>query len=83
MASKKPIIAANVPSISNIVDKNCVFLFEPDSSKSLAKQIIDLEKNPDNSKKIISNAYKKVITYSWDERCKKINKLISDKNKFN
>ena len=79
MASNRPIIASNVPSIRNIIDENCAVFFEPDYSKELSDSIITLINDKKKSIKLAQNALKKARTFSWFERAKNIKMIISKK----
>lgn len=72
MASKRPIIASDLPSIREILNKNNAFLVEPDSPEKLAKSIKNTLKNPNLSAKISNQAFNDVLSYSWQKRAKNI-----------
>ena len=72
MASKRPIIASNLPSIREILNKNNAILVKPDSSEDLAQGIECILKDFDLSDKILRKAFKDVQKYSWLNRVKKI-----------
>jgi len=76
MASKRPIIASNLPSIREILNKNNAILVKPDSSEDLAKGINLSLKNKDFSDKISLQAYQDVQEYTWQKRTKKIVNFI-------
>jgi len=64
MAAKKNILASDLPSINDLVNKEEVTFFEPDNYESLAntinKSIFDKNK--------IEASYKKVQLYDWKKR---------------
>ncbi|CAB3289261.1 Glycosyl transferase group 1 [Methanocaldococcus lauensis] len=72
MASKRPIIASDLPSIREIVDDNEVLFFEPDNEKDLALKVEKLIKDKELQNKLINNAFNKVKNYSWENRSKQI-----------
>ena len=76
MASGRPIIASNLPSFREILNDGNAVLVAPDNSKSLAKGIKKVLKNPDFSAKISKQAHKDVQNYAWDKRAKKILKFV-------
>jgi len=78
MASKRPIIASNLPSIKNIVNEDEVLFFEPDNEKDLASKIEFLISNKNLQEKLAKNAYKKVKNYTWNKRAKKIVDIFLD-----
>lgn len=72
MASKKPIIAAKIPSLQSILNEdNCIF-FVPDNPDDLAKQVNILLNNKKLYQIKANNAYKKVGKYTWQNRSKQI-----------
>jgi len=72
MASKRPIIASDLPSIREILNENNAFLVEPDSPEKLAEGIKDALKNPKFSSKILNQAFQDVQNYTWQKRAKNI-----------
>ncbi|MCP6718272.1 MAG: glycosyltransferase [Patescibacteria group bacterium] len=72
MASKRPIIASNLPSIREILNENNSFLVEPDNPEKLAKGIENILKSPNLSAKISNQAFNDVLSYSWEKRAKNI-----------
>jgi len=72
MASKRPIITSNLPSIREILNENNSFLVEPDNPERLAKGIENMLKNPNLSAKISNQAFNDVLGYSWKKRAKNI-----------
>jgi len=76
MASKRPIIASDVPSIREILDENTAVFFEPDNSESLADAIRTVLENKDLANKVSANAFAKVADYTWQKRAEKILNFI-------
>ncbi len=72
MASKRPIIGSDLPSIREIVSEKDILFFKPDNSEDLALKIKKLASNKKLQTKLIKNAYEKVKKYSWEKRAKKI-----------
>jgi glycosyltransferase involved in cell wall biosynthesis len=72
MASQKPIIASDLPSIREILNNDNAILVEPDDSKALAKGINEVLQNYEISAKISSRALQDVRDYSWDKRSENI-----------
>ena len=72
MASKRSIIASNLPCLSEVLNENNAILVESDSSETLANGIKQALKNPDSSAKISLQAYQDVQKYSWRKRAKNI-----------
>lgn len=72
MASDKPIVASDLPSIREILDENNSILVEAGSSESLLLGIIKVLEYNDVAKKISFKAKEDVKKYTWDEYAKKI-----------
>lgn len=76
MASGRPIIASDLPSIREILDDNNSLFVEPDDSQQLAEAInkttIDLEV----SERIAQAAFEDVKKYTWSNRVLKILNFI-------
>jgi len=78
MASKRPIIASNIPSITEILNKNNAYLFEADNPNDLAEKIKYIINNPDESNKLVSQAWQDVQKYTWSNRIKRILNFIDN-----
>jgi len=78
MASKRPIIASNLPSIREILNEDNAILINPDDSDSLSKGIDITLKNQAFSDKILIQAYQDVQKYSWFKRSKKIINFLNN-----
>ncbi len=72
MASKRPIIASDLPSIREILDESCASFFCSGDSNNLSRAIKDLLANPKLQQKISQSAYIKVQGYTWQKRAQKI-----------
>ena len=68
MASHRPIVASDVPSIREILDDNSCYFVTPDSPESLAQGIQDALTDGTQSHARAERAFAKVRAYSWDER---------------
>jgi alpha-maltose-1-phosphate synthase len=77
---KKPVIASNVGSISEVIDNGINgLLVVPRDSIALANAIFALQSNPRLREKMGENAYNKMkIFYNWDIIAKKTLALYSD-----
>ncbi len=78
MASKRPIIASRIPSITEIVNDSSALLVEPDNAFVLADAIRSCF-NPATStqrEKMIANAFQAVKDNTWKNRAKEIRKFI-------
>ena len=77
MASGKPIIASNLPSVCEILkDYNSALLFQPDDPIDLTKKINELINNNELSKKLSSNAMNLAEKYTWQAKASNFIKLI-------
>ena len=76
MASKRPIIASDLPSFREVLNQNNAVLVEPDNPRALAEGVKRVLENPDLAKRISEQAYKDVQKYTWERRAKKIIKFI-------
>jgi glycosyltransferase involved in cell wall biosynthesis len=74
MASKRPIIASDLPSIREILNEDNAVLFESDNCEDLANKIMKLLKDNVLSDKISVQAFEDVMQHSWMNR---VNKIIS------
>jgi len=73
MASAKPIIASNLPSVKEVLvnHENCI-LFDPDNVDDLVDKIQFLSSSKELMSKIAENAKKDAQNYTWDKRVEKI-----------
>lgn len=79
MASGRPIVASDLPSLREILnDKNAVF-FKPDDPESLSRAIEDIARNESKRESIANQARKDVEKYTWDNRAKSIVNFINQK----
>lgn len=78
MASKKPIIATDLPSLrESLTNKENALLIPPNDSQALANAIIRLKENPEYGRKIADKAYSDVSgKYTWKIRAEKIISFI-------
>ena len=72
MASGRPVIASDLPSIGEILNEKNAILVQPDNPKSLAGGIQDALLNHQLSDKISTRALKDVQSFSWTKRAEKI-----------
>jgi glycosyltransferase involved in cell wall biosynthesis len=74
MASKKPIIASNLPSVEEILeDKKTALLVDYNNISDWQKAIKEILCKPDLAKKISENAFEKLKNnYTWSTRSKKV-----------
>ncbi|MCR4285856.1 MAG: glycosyltransferase, partial [Candidatus Kaiserbacteria bacterium] len=72
MTSKKPIVASNVSSITNVLTQEEVSFFTPDDPRSLQEVIVEVLKNPELGERKAVRAYEKSVLYTWHNRAKVI-----------
>lgn len=76
MASGRPIIASDLPSIREVLDESAAYFFEPDRPESLKEVIMEALKDEADSMKRAGNALRRVKEYSWEKRGQKIMNFI-------
>jgi len=76
MASSKPIIASDLPSIREVLNEDTAFFFRPDDPESLTKEISQVINNNSETDKRSANALKEAVKYSWSARSYKIIQFI-------
>lgn len=77
MAAQKPIVASDLPSLREILNKNNALLVEADNPRALSDGIKKILINQDLSDKIILQASRDVQNYTWEKRAEKIIKFIN------
>jgi len=68
MASKRPIVASNLPSLREVLNEKNAVLVEPDNPQALAEGI----KRAMDNKELTEKAFEDVKKYSWQKRVLKI-----------
>ncbi len=83
MASKKPIVATDLPTLREVLTngENAI-LIPPNSAQYLAQAVIRLQEDPEYSTKLLEKAYTDVLQkYTWEKRVthilEKIRSLVS------
>ncbi|MDI6591894.1 MAG: glycosyltransferase family 4 protein [Patescibacteria group bacterium] len=79
MASKKPIVASDLPSIREILSRNNAILVKPDDPQELIQGIKKALENKNLTEKISNQAFQDVQEYSWEARTKRISGFIENK----
>ncbi|MBI2053858.1 MAG: glycosyltransferase family 4 protein, partial [Candidatus Staskawiczbacteria bacterium] len=72
MASQRPIVASDLPSIREILDEKSAVFFEPGDSEKLGQGIKKIINDENLAKSISVKALEKVREYTWEKRAKKI-----------
>lgn len=76
MASSRPIIASDIPSLREIVDDSMVNFFTPDDSADLSRVIASTFDNYDDALTKADKSLKIVQNYSWQRRARAIMESI-------
>lgn len=72
MASERPIIASDIPSIRAIVNEDMVTFVIPDDPKLLSKAIADMSENYISYEPKVELARRQVLSHTWTNRAKRI-----------
>ena len=76
MASGKPIIASDLPSLREVLSERNAFLVKPDDPDALAAGIRYALEHPDEAAKRAAQALEDVKRYTWESRAKHILEFI-------
>ncbi len=71
MAAGKPIVAADLASIREVIDEECAYFFEPDNPESLARSVARAAADPGAPGRAVL-ARERVKAYSWNTRARHI-----------
>ena len=80
MASKRPIVASNLPSTREILNEKNAVLVKPDSPEELSRGIKKILQNPEFYTKISNQAFQDVKQYTWEKRSKRILSFVVKQN---
>ena len=76
MASGRPIVASNLPSLGEILNQNNAILVKPDDPDSLAQGIILALQKSENLAKVAAQARLEANGFSWQKRAENIINFI-------
>jgi glycosyltransferase involved in cell wall biosynthesis len=76
MASKKPIVATDLPSIREILNEDSAVLVSPDDPAAMARGIKKIISDPSLAIRLSENAFLKVAGFSWKSRASLIASFI-------
>lgn len=77
MASGRPIIASNLPTITEVLNEHNAALVPPGNPKALIEAIKGLLSDPERGAHLATKAAEDVKKYSWSERAKQVLRFIS------
>lgn len=77
MASGKPIIASDLPSLREILNETNGFFFRAGDERSLADTINDVLKNSDEAKNKAQQSFSDVRQYTWELRSRHIESFMN------
>jgi len=72
MASGRPIIASDVPGITDVMDGDMGYLVEPDSAKAIADAVQEIAAHPEDAEIRAGRAREAAKSLGWDARAKAI-----------
>lgn len=72
MASKRPIVATDLPSVLEILNEKNSVLVKPDDPNSLSDAINKFLNSPEFSKELAEKAFEDVKNYTWQKRAGRI-----------
>ena len=76
MASERPIVASDTPSIREVLNENNAILVSPDDPDSMLEGIRKALYDDVLAGVLVSIAKKEVLLYDWSFRAKKISEFI-------
>jgi len=68
MASQRPIVASDIPSITEIINSNNSVLVKPDDPADLARGLFEVVENLELADILSKEAFKEVQKYTWENR---------------
>lgn len=78
MASERPIVASDLPSLREVLNENNSLLVEPGRAESLAGGIKRVLSDPELGGKIAARAGEDARKYSWEKRAERIMEFIAE-----
>ncbi len=78
MASRRPIVASDLPVIREVLNEENAVLVKPGNSEALAEGIRKVLENEVFARRITEKAYEDVQEYSWDKRAERILEFIGE-----
>jgi glycosyltransferase involved in cell wall biosynthesis len=76
-ASRRPIVASDLPTIREVLDESAAVIVSPDSANALADAIQSLAHDPLRGKQLAQAAYENIAkSHTWDSRAKRISNFL-------
>lgn len=79
MASKRPIVASDIPSLREVLNEKNSILVEPNKPKTLSIGIKKAIMDKELAEKMSKNTYRTAKRYDWSKRAKNIIKFMENK----
>jgi glycosyltransferase involved in cell wall biosynthesis len=76
MASGRPIIASDLPSIRDILNEKNAFIISPDSPDAIMDAAVTILNDKQSAESLAKQAYADVRNYTWNSRAEHIAKFI-------
>lgn len=80
MASERPIVASDLPSVREVLDEETAFLVEPDSPTALSDGITAALADSDDAARRASAARAAVEQYTWQSRANRISETFINRD---
>lgn len=72
LASSRPVVCSDLPSLREVVGEQEVFFFKPNSPQDLARAIADALGDDSLASARAESARRKASNYTWDKRAKRV-----------
>jgi glycosyltransferase involved in cell wall biosynthesis len=72
LAARRPIVAADLPPLRDVLDGSVARLCAPGDPASLAQALEDVLKHPQEAQTRVQEGWQRVQTHTWEERMKRI-----------
>jgi len=76
MASRRPILASNVPSLGEVLNEKNAMMFVPDNANDLAEKMQVLRSDPVRAERLSMESYRTVQEFTWAKRALKIETFL-------
>jgi len=79
MASKRPVVVTDIPSIREIADEKNALIVPADDPKEMAAGLLRAIQDEQRAKEASGNAYRYVLEHTWKERAKRILRFMRER----